>query len=184
MLEQACSIKSCSLYIAVYESCAHLRKIRNGNICACNNDHEYTRLDYELWARVRKIHNDVTFIDEFLTPEFVQRQHMFTYAYNKPQQEYVIDRREFDVIKEKLLSSLSNFGQPRIQVEDGNFQNRGELYLTHPFDGTPLRLDHARATLENVARIWQRPVHLETVVEKRRKVLTYNGSRHDEKSLR
>lgn len=133
---------------------------------------------------VRKIHNDVTFIDEFLTPEFVQRQHMFTYAYNKPQQEYVIDRREFDVIKEKLLSSLSNFGQPRIQVEDGNFQNRGELYLTHPFDGTPLRLDHARATLENVARIWQRPVHLETVVEKRRKVLTYNGSRHDEKSLR
>ena len=133
---------------------------------------------------VRKIHNDVTFIDEFLTEEFVEKHRLFTYAYNKQAQEYVIDKREFKAVKEKLLFSLSNFGQPYISVEDANRNNRGELYLVHRQEGHSLRLDHARATLENLFKIWQRPVHLQTVVEKRKKVLTFNGSKHEEKTLR
>jgi stage V sporulation protein R len=133
---------------------------------------------------VRQVHNDVTFVDEFLTPEFVEKQNMFTYAYNKQEQEYVIDKRDFDSIKEKLLFNLSNFGQPYISVDDANFRNRGELYLIHRFEGQPLRLDHARATLENLFMLWQRPVHLETTVEKRKKILSYNGAKHDEKVVR
>ena len=133
---------------------------------------------------VRKIHNDVTFIDEFLTEEFVNKHNLFTYQYNKQAQEYVIDSREFADVKQKLLSSLSNFGQPRIQVEDGNFGNRGELYLVHLYEGQPLHVEHARATLENLFKVWGRPVHLETTAEKRKKVLAFNGSKHDEKVVR
>jgi stage V sporulation protein R len=126
----------------------------------------------------------VTFIDEFLTPDFVEKNRFYTYTYNKQTQEYVIESRDFKAIKEKLLFGLSNFGQPYIHVEDGNYRNRGELYLAHRYDGIQLRMDHARDTMENVFKIWQRPVHLETVAEKRRKVMTFNGAKHEEKIIK
>jgi len=133
---------------------------------------------------VRKIYNDVTFIDEFLTPEFVDKQQLFTYTYNKQTQEYVVESRDFQAVKEKLLFGLANFGQPYIYVDDGNYKNRGELYLTHRYDGIPLRMDHARDTLENIFKVWQRPVHLETVVDKRKKLMTYTGAKHEEKIIK
>jgi len=133
---------------------------------------------------VRRIHNDVTFIDEFLTPEFVEKNQLYTYTYNKQTQEYVIETRDFRSVKEKLLFGLSNFGQPYVYVEDGNYRNRGELYLIHRYDGIPLRMDHARDTIENLFKVWQRPIHLETVTEKRRKVMTFNGAKHEEKIIK
>jgi len=133
---------------------------------------------------VRKIYNDVTFIDEFLTPEFCERHQLFTYSFNKQTGEYAIDSRDFQSIKEKLLFSLSNFGQPFIYLEDANYKNRGELYLVHRFDGIPLKLDSARDTMANLFKIWNRPVHLQTVVEKRKKQLTYTGQKHEEKILK
>ena len=133
---------------------------------------------------VRKIYNDVTFIDEFLTPEFAEKQKLFAYTYNKQTQEYVIETRDFKAVKEKLLFGLANFGQPYIYVEDGNYKNRGELYLIHRNDGYSLRPDHARDTMENLFKVWQRPVHLETVMEKRRKVMTFSGSKHEERIIK
>jgi stage V sporulation protein R len=133
---------------------------------------------------VRRIYNDVTFIDEFLTEDFCKRHKLFTYAANKQTGEYVIESREFDAIKEKLLFSLTNLGQPTILVEEGNHKNRGELYLRHEFTGVPLDANYARDTLVNVFKIWGRPVHLETSADKRRKVLTYNGARHEEKIIK
>ncbi len=63
---------------------------------------------------VRKIHNDVTFIDTFLTPEFVAEQKLFTYEFNSYTEAYEIASREFQKIKQKLLFSLTNFGKPFI----------------------------------------------------------------------
>ncbi len=132
---------------------------------------------------VRRIYNDITFIDEFLTPEFCEQQKLFTYRYDRQSGQYVIDSRDFSEIKSKFLDSLSNFGRPTITVDDGNFKNRGELHLSHDFSGTPLKLDYARAAMENLSVLWTRPVHLETTVDGKKKLLSYNGSRHEEKIL-
>ncbi|RMG07028.1 MAG: SpoVR family protein [Planctomycetota bacterium] len=132
---------------------------------------------------VRRIYNDVMFIDEFLTEDFAREQKMFTFEYSKQSDEYVIASREFREIKSKLLDQLTNWGNPFIAVQNGNHENRGELYLVHEHMGTDLDLDHARDVLKNLQRIWSRPVHLETVVEKRRKLLSYNGRKHGEKNL-
>jgi len=80
---------------------------------------------------VRRVHNDVTFIDEFLTEEFCNEQKLFTYEYNKQSGEWVIANREWKKVKEKLLFQLANRGQPFVYVEDGNYENRGELFLRH-----------------------------------------------------
>ncbi|MEM7233798.1 MAG: SpoVR family protein [Planctomycetota bacterium] len=133
---------------------------------------------------VRSIYNDITFIDEFLTEDFVRRHGLFTYEYNKQAREYVIDSRDFKKVKEKLLGSLTNAGQPVIRVEDANYKNRGELYLEHEFNGQSLEPGSAKDTLSNLFRIWGRPVHIQTVTDKRRKVMSFDGTRHEEKVLR
>ncbi len=127
---------------------------------------------------VRRHYNDVTFIDAFLTPEFVRRHGLFTYEYDPRSRQYVISDRDFQAVKEKLLFMLTNFGQPRIEVTDANFLNRGELVLSHRYEGIPLKLDHARETLENVQRLWKRPAHLETYLEDEPVVLSYDGTEH------
>ncbi len=132
---------------------------------------------------VRKHYNDVTFIDEFLTPEFCVEQKLFTFGYNEKHQRWEVVEREFRKVKEKLLHMLTNFGQPSIVVENGNFENRGELLLAHKHDGVDLKLDYARDTLKNLQLLWGRPVNLVTRVEGRGVLFRYDGREHSDKRV-
>ena len=78
-------------------------------------------------------------------------------------------------MKQKLLTSLTNFGQPFIYVNDANFENRGELLLEHRHEGVDLRVDYAKDTLKNLFSVWSRPVHLRTIVEGKGKMLIGGG---------
>jgi len=132
---------------------------------------------------VRQLYNDITFIDEFLTPEFVVEQKLFTFRHNPHSNYYEIASREFKAIKEKLLFQLTNFGQPYIYVEDGNHRNRGELYLRHRYEGVELKQDYARDTLRNLHIIWTRPVHLATAVNDKPYLITFDGKDFSEKKM-
>jgi stage V sporulation protein R len=127
---------------------------------------------------VRRVHNDITFIDTFLTPEFCVEHKMFSFAYQEQAGQYIIESREFEKIKQRLLFSLTNFGKPWIYVVDGNFRNRGELLLLHKFNGVELRLDQAADTLANIQYIWGRPVNLQTTVDGKPTMLSYDGTEH------
>jgi len=132
---------------------------------------------------VRRHYNDVTFIDEFLTPEFCKEQELFVFGYNDKRQAYEIIDREFKKIKEKLLHQLTNFGQPNIEVVDGNFENRSELLLGHKYEGIDLKMDDARDTLVNMASLWRRPVNLVTRVEGKGLMMRFDGKEHSEKKV-
>ena len=127
---------------------------------------------------VRALYNDVTFIDEFLTPEFAMENKMFTFNWSNRNERYEIDTREFQAVKEKLLAQLTNFGNPSIFVEDANYENRGELLLMHEHRGVDLRNDYARETMASLVRIWKRPVSLATLVDGKRALLRYDGKEH------
>ena len=129
---------------------------------------------------VRRLYNDITFIDEFLTPEFCNEQKLFTFAYNQSADQYEIASREFKKVKEKFLFQLTNFGHPIISVVDGNYKNRGELLLKHQHEGVDLRSDYAKETLKNLYKVWGRPVNIETIVEDVPKVLSFDGEEHKE----
>jgi stage V sporulation protein R len=132
---------------------------------------------------VRRLYNDVTFIDEFLTPEFCMEQQMFSFRYNRDTDLYEIASREFKEIKEKLLFRLTNFGQPFIYVEDGNYNNRGELYLRHRHEGVDLKMDYARDTMRNIHKIWTRPVCLETLIDDKKRLIMFDGKDFSERKL-
>ncbi|MFQ5766444.1 MAG: SpoVR family protein [Acidobacteriota bacterium] len=129
---------------------------------------------------VRRLYTDVTFLDTFLTEEFCHRQKMFLYGYNPKTGHYHIQSRKFAPIKEAFLAQLTNMGQPLIEVADANHKNRGELFLVHRHQGIDLKLDDARATLAALGQVWKRPVHLHTVVDGKKKVLSYDGTDHQE----
>jgi len=133
---------------------------------------------------VRRVHNDVTFIDAFLTEEFVRKHNLFVYEFNRYTGAYEIASRDFETIKQKLLFLLTNCGHPIIWVTDGNYRNRGELYLWHQHEGVDLRWDFAVETLKNIHALWKRPVHLETVKNgKRVRLSVYDHDRVQEEVL-
>lgn len=118
---------------------------------------------------VRRNYSDVSFIDEFLTPEFCEKYKLFNFSRHKVGNSGVwkIDTREFEKVKKKLLFSLTNFGQPYIFVTDGNYTNTGELLLHHRRTEFPIDFGYAVGTLQTLERIWKRPVNLETFLEDR-----------------
>ncbi len=148
-----------------YEQCTDLRERENW-------DRKLGKGREKIFE-VRKVCNDITFIDEYLTPEFVDRFKLYTYEYNKRTGRHEIVDREFSSVKERLLSSLTNQGRPDISVVDGNHLNRGEILLSHKHLGMDLDLKYARETMRSIFLISTRPVHIETTIDGRKKIYTY-----------
>lgn len=145
-----------------------------------NSWQKNTKLGQKKIFQVRKIYHDIMFIDEFLTLDFCRRHGLFTYAFDKRKQQFVIESRDFKAIKKKLLASLTNLSHPHIQVINGNYENRSELLLEHVFDGVQLDMSFAKATLKNLTYIWTRPVHLLTQIDDRNICLSHDGENYKE----
>lgn len=142
---------------AEYEACKNVQARREWNT--------HAGLGRAKVFEVRRIYNDVGFIDEFLTEEFCREHQLFTFEYNEMSEEYEIASREFQAIKQRLLFQLTNFGNPIIDIVDANYENRGELYLVHRHEGIDLDVPYAEDTLKNLYTLWTRPVHLETELD-------------------
>lgn len=124
---------------------------------------------------IRASHNDISFIDEFLTPEFCNRQQIFTYKFNPRTGRNEVDSRDFAAIKQNMLSSLTNFGSPVIEIEDANFANRGELLLAHRHQGVDLDMRFAQETMKNIHGLWKRPVNLVTKYDGKEVTFCFDG---------
>jgi stage V sporulation protein R len=157
-----------------YEECTNLVEKKNWN--------KNLGLGRKKIFEVRRVYNDVTFLDEFLTEEFCYEQKLFTYGINPKSGNYEILSREFQKVKKQLLFSLTNRGNPHVEVTDGNFENRAELLLEHKHEGIDLRLDWAKDTLERLQIFWKRPVHLLTIVDGKGKLFTFDGKEHKDRA--
>lgn len=151
-----------------YNDCTDMHKKLNWNTNA--------GLGREKIFEVRRTHNDISFIDEFLTPDFCNRQQLFTYKYNPRSARMEIDSRDFDAIKQKLLSQLTNFGSPIIEVEDANFKNRKELLLKHVHYGVDLDMQFATQTMTNLYALWKRPINLSTKYDDKEVTFHFDGT--------
>jgi len=126
-------------------------------------------VDYTVgWDRMREVresHNDVTFLDEFLTQEFVDANDYFTYEYMHSSDDYRVTSTDHEDVKKKLMLQFTNFGKPTVVVADGNYENRNELLLDHQYNGVMLDIEQTKNTLERVFELWGRPVNLRTIVK-------------------
>jgi stage V sporulation protein R len=153
------------------------------DISAKKNWDKKTGIGREKIFEVRKIYNDVTFVDEFLTEDFCIRNKFFVYKFNKRTNQFEIDTRDFKAIKAKLLFHMTNFGQPIIRVEDGNFENRGELLLSHLWEGVDMQPDFMSETMKNLFAMWTRPVNLVTVMDSEQMLFRFDGKEWSQHKL-
>ena len=140
-----------------YDECEDIDRRRNWDI-ELNEGREKI-------FEVRRVHNDVTFIDEFLTPEFVDRYKLYHYRQDPTTGRMVVVNRDFNQIKQQMLFMLTNHCQPYIYVVDGNYANRGELYLAHKHIGVDVDIKYASECLKNLQVLWSRPVHLQARID-------------------
>jgi stage V sporulation protein R len=149
---------------------------------ACEDPRERDRWDTkaglgrEKMYEVRRTHNDITFLDAFLTEDFCREQGFFTTKYDPKSRQWIVDSREFADVKQQLLQSLVSRGTPRVYVVDANHHNRGELRLVHAHEGLDVQMDWASTVLGNVAALWQRPVHLDTWLDGKPITLSHDGT--------
>ncbi len=150
-----------------YNECADMNLKSNWN--------KETMRGREKIFEIRKTHNDITFIDEFFTEDFCERQQLFTYKFNSRSGRFEIDQREFEEIKSKLLAQLTNFGTPIIEIVDSNYENKGELLMKHLHQGIDLDFSLSTETLKNIYFLWKRPVSIDTIVDEIPTIITFNG---------
>jgi stage V sporulation protein R len=131
---------------------------------------------------VRKLYNDITFLDEFFTLEFCVDQKFYSFGFQERSGNWEIMSRDFKKVKDQLLKMLTNRGQPVIMVEDGNFENRSELLLRHVHEGVDLDSSQARDTLRNASKLWTRPVSLLSKVDGKGKLLRCEDGNISERS--
>jgi stage V sporulation protein R len=156
---------------------------------ACENMAERNQWNRELGLgqqkifEVRRIHNDATFLDEFLSPEFCIAQKLFVSKEDPRTKQPTISTREFNEIKQILLFQFTNGGKPVIEVVDANHGNRAELLLRHRHVGVDLRWDWAKDVLESLTELWRRPVRLQTVRKGKAVMLAHDGDKASEEYL-
>jgi len=158
-----------------YNECSDMAEKRKWN--------KDTGLGREKIFEIRGVDNDITFIDNYLTEEFCFEQKLFGFDFNPKTENYEITSRMFKEIKQKLLFSLTNLGNPVIEIVDGNYDNKGELHVLHKHENFDLRIDWAKDTIKNIYHIWQRPINLETVFDGKKKIFRFDGQEEKEINL-
>lgn len=130
---------------------------------------------------VRETESDLSLLRNYLTKELVEDLDL--YLYRKEGDEWVIVEKNWEKVRDGIISSMTNFGYPYITVVDADFNGNTELVLNHQFEEHELDMTYAQKTLEYVYYIWSRPVHLETIYEGQKVRLSYNGDKHVRTSL-
>jgi stage V sporulation protein R len=128
---------------------------------------------------VRELDNDVSFLRNYLTKELCEELDLYVYSL-VDEEEWKVTEKQWERVRDQLVSNMTNFGFPYIVVTDGDYNRNRELYLKHSFEGAELDLPYARKVIEYVYKLWGRPVHLETISDGEQMVLHYDGSDHDE----
>lgn len=130
---------------------------------------------------VRELDNDVSFLRNYMTKEFVEKEDL--YLYKKVGYEWKIVEKNWEKVRDGLIASLINCGFPYIVVDDGDFGKRGELYLRHVYEGVELDVYYLERTLPHVYNLWGRPVYLETVLDNKKVLFGYNGEKVTKKFI-
>jgi stage V sporulation protein R len=116
---------------------------------------------------LRRVHNDVSLIDELVDEDFALRFH------GADRRQAIEQGFDWSVWKQALLRDLSWGGMPRIELL--GIEN-GALDLQHHHDGRDLEIEPASAVLTQIHTLWKQPVRLLTRVDDKPKRLVADAT--------
>lgn len=122
---------------------------------------------------VREIEWDVSFLRNYLNKDLVMREDM--YLFQRQGKEYKVIDKEWEHVRDQLVNMRTNGGFPYLVVEDGGYLKNGELYIKHSYEGIELDLKYLEKVLPYLHQLWGRTVHMESIVESKGVVFSYDG---------
>ncbi|MGG0717125.1 SpoVR family protein [Robertmurraya massiliosenegalensis] len=127
----------------------------------------------EKMFEVREIESDISFLRNYLTKDLVMREDM--YLFQKQGRDYKIVDKGWQEVRDQLVNMRVNGGFPYLTVTDGDYLKNGELYIKHWYEGIELDLKYLEKVLPYIHHLWGRGVHIETMIEDRNMLFTYDG---------
>ncbi len=131
------------------------------------------RFGREKLFEVREHDMDTSFIRNYLTKQLVEDLDL--YVFEKQGPEWKITDTAWENVREQLIRSRVNGGFPYLIAVDGDYNEGGELFIRHQYEEIELDLKYVERTLPYVHRLWGKSVHLETRIEDKPVVFTYDG---------
>jgi len=116
-----------------------------------------------------------------LTQELVEKLDL--YLYQKVGHEWRVIETNWEKVRDGLVDNLVNGGHPYIEVVDGDYRGSGELLLKHRYEGKELDITYLEKTLPYVYLLWGRPVHIETIIEAKEVIFSYDGKKNKRQLL-
>lgn len=122
---------------------------------------------------IREMESDISFLRNYVTKQFIEQEDL--YLFKKEGTNYNIVNKNWEDVRDQLVTMRINGGFPYITVENGDYKDNGELYLRHHYEGTELDQKYLKKTLPYIYQLWQRPVHLETIIENTPVTFSHSG---------
>ncbi|GLF83130.1 stage V sporulation protein R [Bacillus safensis] len=122
---------------------------------------------------VREIESDISFIRNYLTKDLVMKEDL--YLFQKQGRDYKVIDKEWKAVRDQLVSMRVNGGFPYLTVIDGDYLKNNELYIKHWYEGIELDLKYLEKVLPYLYQLWGRSVHIESVLEGKEVMFSYDG---------
>jgi stage V sporulation protein R len=116
----------------------------------------------EAARRICAEEDDFGFVRNYLTEELIDKLELFIYETREDGGIRIADRN-IHAVREAILAPKFNYGAPRIAATRLQIDGSLELAHDHTSDGRGLDLKRAERVLEYIARVWRRPVTLNTI---------------------
>lgn len=141
--------------------------------------HRDTGKGREKMFEVREMENDISFLRNYLTKELVEDLDL--YLFQKVGNDWRVVETDWEKTRDQLCQSRVNGGIPVLRVEDGDYNKNGELYIQHAYEGVELDLRYLDKSMPYLYQVWGRNCHLQTVIEGRDVLFTFDGKRTQRK---
>ncbi|GGF73727.1 stage V sporulation protein R [Paenibacillus albidus] len=133
------------------------------------------RWDRDKIFEVRELDSDTSFIRSYLSKELVNDLDL--YVFEKKGPEWKITDKAWENVRDQLVLARVNGGSPYLMVKDADYERNGELFIEHRYESIELDLKYLERTLPHIYSLWGRTVHLQTVVEEKRALFSYDGKK-------
>jgi len=155
-----------------YENCRDAYKLANWDTKA--------NLGTKKIFDIRATYSDRMAVEDLFSDDFIRTQELYIYQRRKSDDaiEDMVIESDPEVVRGILKTYLAFHNIPVISVEDANYDDHGNLYLKHHYDGYDLDHRYRDRTLEKIFYLWGRKVYLETRIGDKNCLVSYDGSKH------
>lgn len=130
--------------------------------------------------------DDQSFVRNYFSPVPAERMNMYLYKEKEThgQIDSVVAEKGWEKIRDGLVRSMDNSGDPYLAVTDADYGKNGALHIKHFFEGQELDLAYLEKTLPHIYVLWGRSVHLETVVKGETTRFSFDGEKISRQALK